>query len=86
MAIFTRTLTNVASFTVAATEGKTFISIQWISGTVTVLGTGKLGNLVSTAVSLSSTVNSVTIASQDNTPISDVTIDASAGSCAVVAI
>lgn len=80
---FTKTLTgDVLTFT--NEMGYSKISVKWLSGTVTVTGQGSAGTTASGAISLNS-ANSEMTAVCDAAQINNYAIDASAGSCVILA-
>jgi hypothetical protein len=80
--VFTSIFSGSTSHTFLGTEGYNKISVQRISGSPTITGTGKLGSLSSSAITLSDDLQGLTLIGDDQ--IAGVTIDAAGGEVAVV--
>ncbi len=80
--VFTSTLT-ASSVTVAASSGKSSISISWLSGTVVITGVGSMNGVAASAITWT-TANSMSFVLSDGS-IDSLTINATAGSCAIIA-
>lgn len=95
--IFTKTLSNNAAFNLDPANGAGIkaMSIQWISGTVTIRGNASTINVVSasdgttpvtltdSAITLSSTLSVITLVGQGNDALA-CTVDSSAGSAVII--
>ncbi len=68
--------------TINDSAGITKLSIQWISGTITVLTGGNLDGLASSAITMDATVNSISIQTEQSM---DGVIIGGSGICVVIA-
>lgn len=80
---FTGTLTS-ASLDITKEMGFSSVSIAYVSGTVTITGTRTAGSLQPSAVTLSATLSGFSFVVSAGA-IDGIEIDASAGSCAIIA-
>ena len=91
---FTVLLNANVAFIIPATSGVSKVSFQYVSGTVTIRGNfatlpttttaGVASSVADTVITLSSTISALTLVSDGISPVV-VTVDASAGSAAMIA-
>lgn len=80
--VFTKVFAAGETYTFTGKEGYNKVAIQWISGSPTILGTGKLGTNDSSAITLSSDLPGLTLVGDDQ--ITGVVLTAADGSFALV--
>lgn len=80
---FTRTMTS-ETLTINSIDGINKLSVKGISGTVTVIGTLKIGAVASNVITLGAT-DIITFAADDGSALDGITINATAGSAVVIA-